>query len=114
MSRRNRSFLLVGLLVTLLLAGGVSYYASSMPDGLEKVAADKGLDREARDHRLDGSPFSDYGTAGVGDGRLSVGVAGVVGVLVTFAAGAAIFYAVRRREPPPAVPATGRPQSSAR
>jgi cobalt/nickel transport system permease protein len=30
----------VGLALSLLLAGGLSFYASSHPDGLEKVAGD--------------------------------------------------------------------------
>ncbi len=33
----------IGLAVSLLLAGVVSYYASSSPDGLEKVAEDIGF-----------------------------------------------------------------------
>jgi len=38
----RRALLVTGLLVALLLAGGVSYFASSDPDGLTKVAADQG------------------------------------------------------------------------
>jgi hypothetical protein len=70
-----------------------------MPDGLDKVAADKGLGRGTPGHHASGSPFAGYGTKGVGNGRLSVAVAGVVGVLLTFGVGAGLFYAVRRREP---------------
>jgi cobalt/nickel transport system permease protein len=95
---RNRIFLAAGLVVALLLAGVVSFYASAAPDGLEKVAADKGLDAQARDHGLSGSPFADYGTRGVEDGRLSGGLAGVAGVLVTFGAGGMLFYLLRGRE----------------
>jgi len=59
---RNRNILLAFLVVALLLAGGVSFYASSQPDGLNKVAADKGFDVNVRDHDLSGSPFAGYGT----------------------------------------------------
>ena len=97
---RNRLVLVVGLFVALVLAGGVSYYASSAPDGLEKVSADKGLDAGARDHDLGRSPFADYGTQGVGSDRLSTGLAGVLGVIVTFGVGAAVVHVVRRREAP--------------
>jgi cobalt/nickel transport system permease protein len=94
---RNRAFLAAGLLVALLLAGVVSFYASAAPDGLEKVTADKGIQAPARDHAVSGSPFTDYVTKGVEDGRLSGGLAGAAGVLVTLGAGGALFFALRRR-----------------
>ena len=34
----NRKFYASALLISALLAGGLSFYASSSPDGLEKVA----------------------------------------------------------------------------
>jgi cobalt/nickel transport system permease protein len=95
---RDRWFLLTGLVVALLLAGVVSFYASSSPDGLEKVAADKGIDAKAEPHALaDDSPFADYATKGVDDERLSGGLAGVAGVTLTFVLGSVVFLAVRRR-----------------
>ena len=39
----NRKFYASALLVSALLAGGASFYASSSPDGLEKVAEDIGF-----------------------------------------------------------------------
>ena len=39
----TRRLMLVGILVCLVLAGVVSYYASSHPDGLEFVAGEKGF-----------------------------------------------------------------------
>ena len=98
-SARSRTwgFIGLGLIVALLLAGVVSYYASSSPDGLEKVAADKGLDAGAKPHGLGNGPLADYGVKGVNDQRLSVGLAGVVGVGVTFALAGGMFLLVRRR-----------------
>ncbi|MET8141643.1 energy-coupling factor ABC transporter permease [Sphaerisporangium sp. NPDC005288] len=96
-SRSLRPLLIGGALVTVLLAGVVSFYASSSPDGLEKVAGDKGLNVNERGHSLGGGPLSDYSVKGVQDERLSVGVAGVAGVGITVLAGGAIFYVVRRR-----------------
>ena len=97
MKSSTRITLVVGLLVALVLAGVVSYYASSDPDGLNKVAADKGLDQKEKAHNLDDSPLAGYATDGVHDDRLSGGLAGVVGVVVTFAIGGTIAFAVRRR-----------------
>ena len=39
----TKMFVIGALLVSLLLAGIVSFYASGSPDGLNKVAADHGL-----------------------------------------------------------------------
>jgi hypothetical protein len=88
---RTRALLLAGFLLALVLAGGVSYYASSEPDGLAEVAADQGIDGTAADHPLAGSPVAGYEVRGVHDGRLSGGLAGVAGVVVTLAIGGLLF-----------------------
>jgi hypothetical protein len=90
--------MLVGLAVTLLLATVMSCYASGAPDGLERVAADQGIDAAERPHSLDESPFSDYATKGVANGRVSGGLAGATGVALTFALGAGLFLVLRRRD----------------
>ncbi|MFF8260289.1 energy-coupling factor ABC transporter permease [Streptomyces virginiae] len=86
-----------GLVTALVLAGFVSFYASASPDGLEKVAADKGIDEKVEEHAAAGSPLADYGVEDVDDARLSGGLAGVIGVGVTVVAGTGVFWAVRRR-----------------
>lgn len=94
---RIRPLLIGGGLVAILLAGVVSFYASASPDGLEKVAADKGLNAHEEEHRLSDAPLADYGVKGIENERISVGLAGVVGVGITVLAGGAVFYTVRRR-----------------
>ncbi|MFE5811309.1 energy-coupling factor ABC transporter permease [Streptomyces sp. NPDC056491] len=86
-----------GLVTALVLAGFVSFYASADPDGLEKVAADKGIDEKVEEHAAANSPLADYGVKDVEDARVSGGLAGVIGVGVTVVAGTGIFWAVRRR-----------------
>ncbi|MEU4423062.1 PDGLE domain-containing protein [Actinoplanes sp. NPDC024001] len=94
MTRRLGWFLGAGLLVALLLAGVVSNFASASPDGLDHAArAGCTLDGSGEitggvcmalgetGHELAGSPFADYGVAGL---------SGVVGVLVTFAVGSGL------------------------
>lgn len=93
----HRKVWLGGLAASLVLAGFVSFYASADPDGLEKVAADHGIDEKAREHAAAGSPLADYGVKAVDDARLSGGLAGAIGVGVTVVAGSAVFWAVRRR-----------------
>jgi hypothetical protein len=87
-------FAVAALLVALALAFFVSPHASSKPDGLEKVAAD---------HRLDsgqsapaGRPLAGYSVQSVHDSGLSTGLAGVVGVIATFAVGAGLFVVIKR------------------
>lgn len=106
---RTRGLLLVGLLVALVLAGGVSYYASASPDGLNRVAEDKGFATTEEDHALGDSPVAGYEVRGIDDGRLSGGLAGVLGVVVTFALGGAVFLAVRRTGRSAAGPAAADP-----
>ncbi|MER6343457.1 energy-coupling factor ABC transporter permease [Streptomyces sp. NPDC001595] len=93
----HRKLWLGGLAASLVLAGFVSFYASADPDGLEKVAADQGIDKKAEDHANADSPLADYGVKDVDNARLSGGLAGVIGVGLTVVAGTGVFWAVRRR-----------------
>lgn len=90
----------------LALAGFVSFYASASPDGLEKVAKDKGIDTKAKAHASEDSPLAGYGVKDVSDARLSGGLAGVIGVGVTVVAGTGVFWTVRRRRTADTSPAS--------
>ncbi|MGY1609113.1 MULTISPECIES: PDGLE domain-containing protein [unclassified Geodermatophilus] len=94
---RRRAFWLAGLLLTLLVAGVLSSYASASPDGLEWAAGESGFADTARDSAAVGSPLADYGVAGVDDARVSGGLAGVVGVAVTLALAGGLALLLRRR-----------------
>ena len=85
-----------GLVLSLVLAGGVSYYASSQPDGLEKVAGDIGFLDSAEESAVEDGPLAGYGVAGVDNERISGGLAGVIGVASTAAVSFGLFYALRR------------------
>ncbi|MEU1270083.1 energy-coupling factor ABC transporter permease [Streptomyces sp. NPDC005799] len=100
----RRALWITGLATSLVLAGVVSFYASSNPDGLEKVAHDKGLDGKTEKHASADSPLADYGVKDVENARLSGGLAGVIGVGVTVVAGSAVFWVVRRRRTPDVSP----------
>jgi hypothetical protein len=93
----NKKFWLLGLLVSLLIAGVVSYYASSHPDGLEKAAEEVGFIEDAEDSAVADSPLADYGVSGVEDERLSVGLAGVLGVLVMVVVAGGGFMLLARK-----------------
>ncbi|MFE9178467.1 energy-coupling factor ABC transporter permease [Streptomyces sp. NPDC007126] len=103
-ARSHRKVWITGLVASLLLAGFVSFYASADPDGLEKVAADKGIDEKTEEHAAADSPLADYGVKDISDARISGGLAGVIGVGVTVVAGSAVFWSVRRRRSDDASP----------
>lgn len=114
-TRRFRWFLVAGLMVALVLAGGVSSFASSSPDGLdsvgrkgcqysgEDVSRGRCMAWHAEDHEV-GGPLANYGVAGVENPYLSTALAGVTGVLLVFGLGAGLFWLARRR------PATAPPR----
>ncbi|MFF4288340.1 energy-coupling factor ABC transporter permease [Streptomyces sp. NPDC001633] len=95
--RSARRVWLAGVGAALVCAGGLSYYASASPDGLEKVAHDQGIDAKAEDHATEDSPLADYSVKDIADPRLAGGLAGVIGVGATLAVGTGVFVAVRRR-----------------
>lgn len=98
MTRRTLWFVVAGLVVSAVLAFGVSRWASSSPDGLEKVAADEALDAGEQVHPFEDGPLAGYSTPGLDDAGTATGVAGLVGVAVTFAAaGGLVWVATRRR-----------------
>jgi len=94
----TRKLFVVFLLAALLVAGVASYYASSHPDGLEFVAEKTGFIDSADDSPAASSPFADYSTKGVDDGRLSGGIAGVAGSLIVLGLAGGLFWVLRRRE----------------
>ena len=94
-SSNLRIFLLGGLLVAIGLALLVSGFASSAPDGLNKVAEDHGFATNARQHLFENGPLAGYAVKGVNGDRLSTGISGLIGVLVTFGIGLALFALLR-------------------
>jgi cobalt/nickel transport protein len=112
MNKKLGWFLAGGLLVALILAGFVSNFASGSPDGLDaatlegcttdangRITGGTCAAQQAQDHQLKDGPLANYGVKGLGNGYLSTGIAGVAGVLVTFAVGAGLFWVLRRRKP---------------
>jgi cobalt/nickel transport protein len=112
MSRRLGWFIAAGLLVAAVLAGVVSNFASSSPDGLDKTALhgctvdDQGeitggtcMAQREQAHQTADGPLAGYGIRGIDNKFLSTGLSGILGVAVTFAIGGGIFWLVRRRAP---------------
>ncbi len=87
-----------GLAIAVGLATAGSPFASSSPDGLEKVATERAFidDRELHSIQED-SPIPNYAFPGIDNARVATGVAGFVGTLVVFAIGYGLAYLLRRR-----------------
>ena len=94
---KQKTFLISGFIASLFLAGVVSFYASSNPDGLEKVAGDIGFIETAKDHSNSDGILADYGVKGVDNQRLSTGAAGVIGVVATAAISTGLFALIRHK-----------------
>ncbi len=97
--------ILVGIAVAVALVIFLAPNANADPDGLEKVAAEQGIDSGARDHDLAGGPLADYTVRGVENRHAGTRIAGLLGVAVTFALGAGIASVVRRSRRPQSPPA---------
>ena len=80
MNKLSKRFYLFFLTASILIAGALSFYASSHPDGLEKVAEDVGFLDTAKDSAVSGSPLADYGISGLDNARISVGLSGLIGL----------------------------------
>ena len=78
----TRIFFVLVLALAVGLAVGVSPYASVSPDGLEKVAGDKGfLEDGTLSPIQEDSPIPDYAFPGVDNPRVATGLAGSIGTL---------------------------------
>lgn len=104
----TRRFFVAFALVAVVLAGVVSLFASSAPDGLSRVARDHGIDRAERTHALGDGPMAGYGVRGVATPWLSQGMAGVAGVVVVLALTSGLALVVRRKRAPAAGRSGGR------
>jgi len=77
-----KRFILLLLALSLLTAGVLSWFASSHPDGLERVAEDKGFIEKVKNPSYEILP--DYTVPGVFNKFQSNGLAGIIGTVTTF------------------------------
>ena len=87
---------IVGLLIALAVTL-ISPLASAWPDGLERVAEDKGFIEDAQDAPYEAIP--DYVLPGIGNEALATVLAGIVGTLVVFGLAYGLGILLRRRKP---------------
>jgi hypothetical protein len=91
-------FVTLALAVAVALAVFASPFASASPDGLEKVAEQKGFVDSGRLADIqEESPIPDYAFPGIEDPRLATAAAGFVGTLVVAGIAFAVAAVARRR-----------------
>jgi len=78
----GKKWIWLTLLMAIIIGSIISPFASSSPDGLERVAEDKGFINLAQ--TMFDAPIPDYLIPGVENEMLGTGMAGLLGVLFTF------------------------------
>lgn len=88
MKKNIGGFVFISLIIALILAILISPFASPWPDGLEKVAEDKGFIEEALEEGVwKYSPIPGYAFPGVGSEVIATVLAGLIGTLITITIG---------------------------
>ena len=92
-----RRFTILALAVAILLGAALAPFASSSPDGLERVAAEQGFaDRGRLAPVQRHAPAGGYAFPGIDDAHVATGLAGLAGALGVFLLGAGLVAVVRR------------------
>lgn len=85
MKRRLNGFVWIGLGVALLLALFLSPFASTSPDGLEKVAESKGFSEKGESWKFwKYAPLPDYAIPWIKNEKVSTALSGLIGTLAIF------------------------------
>ena len=93
----NKKEILFGLLITVALAIFIAPFASSWPDGLEKVAETLGFIGKGEVRPIIASPIPDYAWPGVNSQRLATSLAGFLGTILVFLLAYGLALAIRKQ-----------------
>ena len=94
----DKRIVIPGLLIALFLAIFISPFASPWPDGLERVAEEKGFIDLAEVKPAVSSPIPDYACPGIKSERLATSIAGLIGTLLLFGLGLGFGHFLKRRD----------------
>jgi cobalt/nickel transport protein len=100
MKNKRKVFFLIGLGGSLILAAALSPFASSSPDGLERVAEEQGFLARAEAPGATAwghAPVKDYLLPGISNEKLATGAAGLVGTAGTFLLAFGLASLLRRK-----------------
>jgi len=93
----NKKEIFFCILVAIFLAVAVSPFASQWPDGLEKVAENKGFLDNAMSTPLLPSPAPDYIWPGIKTEKIATSVAGIIGTLGVFIVAYGVAFALKSK-----------------
>ncbi|MFH1594319.1 MAG: PDGLE domain-containing protein [Candidatus Omnitrophota bacterium] len=94
----DKKEIIFGLMIAIFLAVVFSPFASPWPDGLEKVAEDKGFLEKGEIEPVFLSPIPDYAWPHVKSERLATSIAGIAGTLLVFGMGYGLATLIRQRQ----------------
>ena len=93
----RRRDIMIGFIIALFLAIFISPFASSFPDGLERVAEDKNFIEMGEAEPPLNAPVPDYVWPKIANETIATSVAGAAGTIVIFLATIGIGYALKKR-----------------
>lgn len=91
MNSLRSPFFILAFLVTFSVAGVLSAFASSNPDGFETVTEQYKIE-ESETKAWNHAPMADYAVPSVGNESLSTGLSGVAGTLVVLLLGFSLSH----------------------
>ncbi|MFC1658376.1 PDGLE domain-containing protein [Candidatus Omnitrophota bacterium] len=94
----DKRIFIIGLFIALALAVFVSPFASSWPDGLERVAEDKDFIDLAEEEPIVPSPIPDYAWPGIRNEKLATSAAGLAGTIMLCGLGLGLGYVLKKKD----------------
>ena len=89
--------IIIGLSIAIFVALALSPFASSFPDGLEKVSEKLGFIEKSEGEPVVKSPIPDYAMPNVKNEKLATSAAGVLGTVGVFGVTYAVAKLLRRK-----------------
>jgi cobalt/nickel transport protein len=89
--------IVIGIAAALSIALFLSPFASSWPDGLEKVAKDLGFIEKGEGAEVLKAPIPDYKFPGLESEGISTALSGTIGTLAMFGIGFGVARLLRRK-----------------
>ena len=93
----SRKEIVIGLIIAVIVAFFLSPFASSWPDGLEKVAHDYGFIANGEKGTILKSPIPDYAFPGIRNEKMATAISGLLGTLVIFGVGYGLACLLKKR-----------------
>jgi cobalt/nickel transport protein len=93
-----KKIIIPGLLVSACVAFFLSPFASTSPDGLERVAGDKGFITAGEGKNVIKSPMTEYLIPGIKNEAVSMSIAGLIGVGIVFGGALTLGYTLKKRK----------------